>query len=185
MPNPSSKLANFMKEPIKGAFDFFGKNPDSAIYVAVAIAGFKGIFRPIFTLRDKKSDPQTKKYTAIREALTELIAIPIYIAVPLLGKKLFVDKKFKNASDVVKKSANSNIKFWGVLASTAIIPAVCNLVQPPIMNALKKKQEAKKELAVNNNIPTVDKTNKPSFSGNSPLATKTPFKNNFGMRVGS
>lgn len=169
---------------LEKTFNFFGENPNSAIIVAVAIAAFKGVFRPIFTMTDKKSDPQTKKYTAIREALTELIAIPVYIAVPLLGKKLIVDKKFKGASAAVKKAAETNIKFLGVLASTAIIPAVCNIIQPPIMKSIQKKADAKKAaLAENNKIATVDNTNKPSFKGAYPVSMRKSY--NYGMRVGN
>lgn len=182
MPNLGSKFANFMKEPLKNTFDFLGHNPNGAVYTAVAIAAFKGVFRPIFTLTDKKSDPQTKKYTAIREALTELIAIPVYMAIPKLGEKFFVNQ---NAPEIVKKATTTNVKFVGVLAATAIIPAICNLVQPPIMNWLKQKQEAKNVLSAPNTVNTVNKTNKPSQPGNNPVQTKLLFKNNYGMRVGS
>ncbi len=73
---------------------------------------------------------------------------------------------YKDASEVTKKAANTNIKFWGVLASTAIIPAVCNLIQPPIMAAYAKNQEQKKAMmAKNNNIPTVGPVNKPHSQG--------------------
>lgn len=183
MANPGSKLAKFFKAPIESTFNFFGENPNSAVYVAVAIALFKGIFRPIFTMSDKKSDPQTKKYTAIREALTELIAIPVYALVPKVGSKVIINKYYKSASKVTKKAVETNVKFWGVLASTAIIPAVCNLIQPPIMNSIKKKSEAKKMLAENNKIATIDTTNKPSFKGAYPLTMRKSYNN--GMRVGS
>jgi len=45
-------------------------------YVVMAIATIKGICRPTFTMMDKHEDYETKKYTAIREGLTEVIAIP-------------------------------------------------------------------------------------------------------------
>lgn len=183
MANFSAKLAKFMKEPVESTFNFFGENPNSAVIVAVAIATFKGIFRPIFTMSDKKSDPQTKKYTAIREALTEGIAIPVYALVPTLGSKFIINKFYNNKSKVIKKAVETNVKFWGVLASTAIIPAVCNLIQPPIMNSIKKRAEAKKALAENNKIATIDAADKPSFKGTYPLQMRKSY--NSGMRVGS
>lgn len=184
MGNPSSKLAKFMKAPLESTFNFFGENPNSSVIVAVAIALFKGVFRPIFTLTDKKSDPQTKKYTATREALTELIAIPVYALVPTVGSKLIINNFYKGASKVTKKAVETNVKFWGVLASTAIIPAVCNVIQPPIMNYFKKKAEAKKAaLAENNKIATVGTTNNTSFKGAYPLTMRKSYNN--GMRVGS
>lgn len=182
MGNPGSKFANFMKEPLKNSFEFFGHSPNGAVTIAVSIAAFKGLFRPIFTMHDKKSDHETKKYTAWREFLTEIIAIPVYIAIPELGKKLFVKK---TDTKIIQKATETNVKFIGVLLATAIIPAVCNLIQPPIMKGLKKRGEAKKALLANNPIPTQDKPNKPSFSGNNPVTMKSSFKNNYGMRVGS
>lgn len=183
MANFSAKLAKFMKEPVESTFNFFGENPNSAVIVAVSIAAFKGIFRPIFTMSDKKSDPQTKKYTAIREALTELIAIPVYALVPTVGSKFVINKFYKKASPVTKKAVETNVKFWGVLASTALIPAVCNLVQPPIMNSIKRKAEAKKVLEENNKVAIIDPTNKPSFKGAYSPAMRKSYNN--GMRVGS
>lgn len=179
-------IFDLIKKPsFENAFKYFGDNPNGAIVVAVAIAGFKGIFRPLFTMMDKKSDTQTKKYTAMREFLTEMIAIPVYVAIPLLCKKIIVDRMPKSASEVTKKAATTNVKFWGVLAATAIIPAVCNLVQPPIMNRLKQKQETKKALLANNIVTTIDKSNKPSYPGNTPVPMISAFRNNSGMRVGS
>lgn len=185
MTNIAETIKNFLKTPLESTFKVLGENPNSAIYIAVAIAAFKGLFRPIFTLTDKESDQKTKKYTAMREFLTEIIAIPVYITVPKLGEYFIVNKKFKNESDVVKKAAGANIKFWGVLASTAIIPAVCNLVQPPIMNWIKKKDEAKKTIAANNQIATVGTANEPSFKSAYYWQSKKSYSNNYGMRVGS
>lgn len=48
-------------------------------YPVMAIAAVKGICRPAFTMMDKKEEPKTKKYTAIREGLTEIIAIPVLL----------------------------------------------------------------------------------------------------------
>lgn len=181
-----TKFNNFIKAPLTSTFKFLGDNPNSAIWVACTIALFKGVFRPIFTLRDKKSDPQTRKYTAMREFLTEMIAIPVYYAIPKYGSDFIKKHSYKGASKSTLKAVETNVKFWGVLASTAIIPAVCNLIQPPIMNAYAKSQENKKALmAKNTNITTIEKTNKPSFSGNNPLTMRNSTRCNYGMRVGS
>lgn len=175
------KFTELFKNPsFQKTFEYMGHNPDSAVAVAVAIAVFKGIFRPIFTLTDKKSDPDTKKYTAIREGLTEGIAAPVYILVPMIAKKLIVENFYKNTDEIMKKAITANVKFIAVLASTAIIPAVCNIVQPPIMAAFKKSQKTKKELAKPAETITV---NKPSFSGRSMI--KNYNKINYGMRVGN
>lgn len=175
----------FREKPnLENAFKIMGDNPNTAILVASAVALFKGIFRPMFTMMDKKSDPETKKYAAIREGLTELIAIPVYVGIPLgLGK--FIEKKFFNeAPKVTKKAVNTNVKFLAVLASTAIIPAICNIIQPPIMEAYKKSQNTKK-MAQFNNVSTSAEVSKPSFSGRQILPVRTSNKINYGMRVGS
>ena len=64
----------------------FGMNNSPSV-VAMGVATAKGIFRPMFTMMDKKEDYQTKRYTAFREGLTEMIAIPIYYLRPLIFQK--------------------------------------------------------------------------------------------------
>lgn len=64
-----------------------GKN-NKPTYVVMAIATAKGIFRPLFTMMDKKENHETKKYTAIREGLTEVIAIPSYLVCGEMAAKL-------------------------------------------------------------------------------------------------
>ena len=185
MVNPSSKLAKFMKEPLKVTFDFLGDNPNSAIGVAVTIAAFKGIFRPIFTMRDKHTDPDKKKSAAIREFLTEVIAIPVYLATPVIIEKAIINKVFKNETAHVLKNIKTNSKFLSVCLSTALIPAVCNLIQPPIMAAYKKSQDAKKAEMAEATTPT--SINKPAFTGKLGVKTQNPLvgKINYGMRVGN
>jgi hypothetical protein len=125
-------------------------------------------------MMDKKSDPETKKYAAIREGITEVIAIPVYIAIPaILGKIIDKSKSFKDLH--AQKLAKGNAKFLGVCASTLIIPAVCNVIQPPIMKAYKKSQEAK-----NTKIGTEVNPVKTAQA-------QTTFKGriNYGMKVGA
>ncbi|MCQ2754316.1 MAG: hypothetical protein MJ231_04615 [bacterium] len=59
-------------------FTWFGEKITPA-FVSASIAGAKGIFRPIFTLSDKKQDKDSRSYAALREGLTEGIAIPVYL----------------------------------------------------------------------------------------------------------
>lgn len=167
----------------KNLFRFLGENKNSATLIACSIAVFKGIFRPTFTMMDKKSDPETKKYAAIREGLTEIAALPLYAVTPWAAGKL-VDKFSKEKNPLVKDRLKTNSKFFAICLATIIIPAICNVIQPPIMAAYKRKQEAKKaQLAENMSNPA--QLNKPSFSGN--LGKVKPFGNkiNYGMRVGN
>lgn len=164
---------------IEKIFKIMGDNPNIATITAVSIACFKGLFRPIFTMMDKESDPQTKKYAAIREGLTEVIAAPVYLAIPTLGGNLIIKHFYKDASAVTKKAVNTNFKFLAVLASTAIIPAVCNLIQPPIMNAIQKNKKKSETINTLANVQT------PNFKGRYNLFKRNISYNNYGMRVGS
>lgn len=60
----------------------------NAAIVAAVISTAKGVFRPLFTMADKKEEYETKKYTALREGLTEGIAIPIYILSGIVTGKI-------------------------------------------------------------------------------------------------
>lgn len=144
-----------------------GKN-NKPTYVVMAIATVKGICRPMFTMMDKKENPETKKYTAIREGLTEIIAIPVYWACGEVAGKLshifanpknFMDKtlykQYKNGQkspEVVKAferakelaennlpKMNKNLMFMGVCgAALFVIPALCSAAIKPLMNKIQK-----------------------------------------------
>ncbi len=148
----------------------FGSN-NSPTVVAMGIAMAKGVFRPAFTMMDKDESMETKRYTALREGLTEMIAIPIYylsgrisnIAAKQLAKpKYFMPKRIyneykkgndseevKNAVSHAKKLAEDNLPklktttaFVGVCASALfIIPLICSVTIKPIMNSLNKNSE--------------------------------------------
>ncbi len=76
-------VANYLDKIVTA----FGRN-NKPTYVVMAIAVAKGIFRPLYTMCDKTENPETKKYTAIREGLTEVIAIPSYFVCGELASKL-------------------------------------------------------------------------------------------------
>lgn len=80
---------------VKKIFTNLGEN-NKAVYAVMAIAIAKGTLRPIFTMRDKEQEPKSKKYTAIREGLTEAIAVPTYYLSGVIASKLapkFLDEK--------------------------------------------------------------------------------------------
>ena len=62
---------------LENALIKLGKN-NSPTFVAMSIAIAKAIFRPAFTMMDKEQDKSSKTYTALREGLTEVIAIGVY-----------------------------------------------------------------------------------------------------------
>ncbi len=127
------KLANIIKNTCKK----LGEN-NKPTYVVMAIATVKGICRPTFTMMDKTEKPETKKYTALREGLTEVIAIPAYWAcgeaAGALAKKVF------NKDKALASRAAKNMMFMGVCAAALIvIPALCSVAIKPIMDKMGLK----------------------------------------------
>ena len=180
---------------IKKALESLGKNNDPT-YVVVGIATAKGIFRPLFTMMDKKEAPETKKYAALREGMTEVIAIPTYI-----GCGWLASKGAALCKDPTKAAmAKHNLKFLGVcVAALLVIPGLCSVVVKPftekIFNKHKKEDTAVEpaRLDVVSATPEVQVTQqKPQISqtGN-PANITTPLQKisitsftNSGMKVG-
>lgn len=118
-------------------------NPLNAV---LAIALFKGINRPLFTMMDKDSNPEAKKYAAFREGLTEVIAASTYVAT----NKLLVPPLTKVLHKAVKGSSHTKIEraleFLCVcLSAVLLIPAACNLVLDPVMKGVAKVQSKHKK----------------------------------------
>ena len=188
----------------------FGKNYSPTL-VAVSIATAKGIFRPIFTMSDKKESYETRRYTALREGLTELIAIPVYYlsgkAADKVAEKLAVPKNFmpkdvyesynagNRSADIVSEYKNAeelakiNLRkmkvtsaFFGVcLSALLVIPLICSITIKPIMKGIEKKQGAKKAAVKPVREPAV--LQKPAVSKNSSFKGAVyPVK--YGMKVG-
>lgn len=127
---------NFIKNICKK----LGEN-NKPTYVVMAIATVKGICRPLFTMMDKKENPETKKYTALREGLTEVIAIPAYWACGEMAAKLS-SKLVKNKALV--KRAETNLMFVGVCtAALFVIPGLCSAIIKPVMDKMGLKQPEK------------------------------------------
>lgn len=162
-------------------------------YAVVAIATAKGLCRPMFTMMDKKESPETKKYTALREGLTEVIAIPTYLACGYLAGK---------GADLVKdaekaKKARHNLRFLGVCtAALVVIPGLCSLLVKPfadrIFHGSKKDNKDSKpaKLDVTSKTeqieitkPEVVKTGNIASTGIYPMQSFASFRNQ-GMRVG-
>lgn len=119
------------------------------VYTVVAIAVFKGIFRPLFTMMDKKQDPKSKKYAAIREGATELIAVPTYMGLSYLTQKLAPAFAADKTMAKTLESTKRTLGFFGVcFAALFAIPGLCNLAMPHILKAFKKK-DSDKEIVLN------------------------------------
>ena len=117
-------------------------NLHKPIYPVMMIAAVKGICRPAFTMMDKTEEPETKRYTALREGLTEIIAIPTYFACGKVSASLanlFPTKMRGNAA--------TNLMFMGVCAAALFaIPALCSVAIKPIMDVLHKKKSPQPQM---------------------------------------
>ena len=197
-------IANFIKNICKG----LGDN-NKSIYPVVAIATANGIFRPTFTMLKKGENPESKKYAALREGITEAIAVPTYWASGVLAAKfgeqiaaramdLHFEKQEKlgrhladNVKQEMKSSAikkgKAGLMLIGVCtAAGIIIPALCTLCVTPIMNRLRPKNEEQqkkldiKENAVQYNV--ISNVNTPQkFINNAVSKSKISYS---GMKVG-
>lgn len=191
---------------MKKVFVKLGEN-NKPTYAVMAIAVVKGIARPIFTMTDKHADPETKKYTAIREGLTEVVAIPTYFACGELAGKVAGKLKFdhlptQELQNYARKNAQQNFMFLGVcLAALLVIPALASITIKPFM---KKIQDNKKtvdkaiedvhKLDIDDLFDDIDdkleKAVSPSFEARKPVKTPysstviSPYKAS-GMKVGA
>lgn len=112
-------------------------------YAVMAIAVVKGIARPAFTMMDKHEEPETKKYTALREGLTEVVAIPTYWASGELASKIAGSLKL---SPEKKELAKHNFMFLGVCtAALFIIPALASAAIKPFMNKIQGQKKKENE----------------------------------------
>ena len=160
-----------IKETMKNVFVKLGEN-NKPTYAVMAIAVVKGIARPLFTMTDKHADPETKKYTAIREGLTEVVAIPTYFACGELAskvaEKLNFDNLPKNHQNFARQNAKQNFMFLGVcLAALIVIPALASITIKPIMKKIQDKNNATnkaiqnvKKLNIDDLFEDIDNTKK-------------------------
>lgn len=146
-----NKLVNQAKKILVSV----GEN-NKPTYAVIAIATANGIFKPISSLTDKKEKPEARRYAALREFLTECVAIPTYwicgVGAAKLGDKLFKSNPEK------KSIAKANMMFLGVCAAAfAIIPAVCSGALWVLDEALgkHKKNNGHKKFDVNIITPEV------------------------------
>lgn len=140
---------------VKSICEFLGK-ANKPVYTVMAVAVFKGILRPIFTMMDKEQDPETKKYAAVREGATELTALVTYPLLSWATEKLA--PKFSTNGKTIDQllhSSKSTLGFLGVcFAALFVIPKLCNIAMPHVMKALKMEKPQKDDKPAINPYPT-------------------------------
>jgi len=136
---------------VKKMLESLGRN-NKPIYAVVAIATANGIFKPLTSLTDKKEAPETKKYAALREFLTEVVAIPTYIACAKIAE-YGAQRAYKNNPQKLN-IAKTNLGFLGVCtAAVFVIPAVCSLIVKPFTDMIYKKGKSPDTVLPKQNQP--------------------------------
>ncbi len=148
-----------------------GKN-NKSIYPVIAIATANGICRPTFTMLKKGENPESKKYAALREGITEVIAVPTYWACGEFAAKCgkiiaekAEDKRLKKLEEKGKyftqeaklemksaalKKGQAGLMLIGVCtAAGLVIPALCSLLVTPIMNKINSKKQIDNSISKN------------------------------------
>ena len=127
---------NKLAELGKKALISVGRN-NKPTYTVIAVATANGIFKPISSLTDKKEKPEARKYAALREFATEVVAVPTYwlcgVGAAKIGEKMF-------SKDPVKGNiTKANMMFLGVCtAALFVIPAVCSIALAGLDKIIKK-----------------------------------------------
>lgn len=170
---------------IKNVAEFLGSKTRPA-YPMMAVAFTNGIFKPITSLTDKKEAPETKKYAALRELLTEVVAVPTYLVSNIVAEK-GAELLYKNDPEKLIR-AKGNIGFLGVCAAAVfIIPALCSVVVKPFTDMIfKKKPQQPAKLDVTSGAPSVEIAPNISSTGNIrtiPYPSMTVFINKGGLKV--
>jgi len=141
---------NSLTNGVKKLCESLGRS-NKATYAVVAIAAAKGIFRPLFTLSDKHEKPETKRYTAWREGLTEVVAIPTYLGIAMVAEKIATNLKVEKKSDIAVAKHNAN--FLGVcFAAAIVIPLITSIIINPIMKVITKNDSKKKAVTQKNDL---------------------------------
>lgn len=175
-------------------------NNNKSIYPMIAIASANGICRPTITMLKKGENPESKKYAALRELLTEVIAVPTYWAsgelMAKLGKyitskaidkkitnmekdgEVLTDKVKQNMKESVVKKGQAGLMLIGVCtAAGLIIPALCSVAVKPVMDKISAKnkldiQECKDLTPSTKLTPPKSKITSPIFKGISSTGIK-------------
>lgn len=156
----AGNLNPILKKIARAAYNLGDHNDPLNAVLAIAI--FKGINRPLFTMMDKESDPKTKRYAAFREGLTEVVAASTYI---ITNKTLVkpISKYLEKKTSGSLGKITHGIEFLGVcLSAVFLIPLACNLLLNPIMKGVSKlthkKEQKTKGLDIKENVvPTLSK----------------------------
>ena len=170
---------------LKNVLESVGKN-NKPTYTVMAVATANGIFKPISSLTDKKEKPEARKYAALREFATEVVAVPTYWACGV-GAAAIGAKLFKNSPEK-KAMARANMMFLGVCtAALLVIPAVCSAALL-VLDKFVKKDKLNEPARLNVSAPVVNSelhntTDQRTKFGNIYSPSIASFVNRGGLKI--
>lgn len=137
----------------------------------VVLCLFNMTVRPLITLSDKNQPKDRKLYAALREGITELIALPTCIFFSrFLGGKLGTHFALNKTPEGIQAVKNV-FSLGGLVVANFVIPILSTLALDPIMKDVKKRIiKDKTNLNVVSESQPIIKTNQ--FSIPKPLKTQ-------------
>lgn len=96
----------FVKAITSNNFQTLAQNTDACVKIET---GLKAVGRPAFTLADKNTDKETRKYAASKEFLYQILCLGIYMAIipPIFKKGGFKAFKWMSANQNLPKFENA------------------------------------------------------------------------------
>ena len=160
-----NKCANKIAPSIKK----LGSSPDPFFTIAV-LCIFNATVRPLITLSDKNQPKERKYYAALREFVTELVALPTcaFFARYLGGKLAGHFAKAPNTVSAVKNV----FSMGGLLVANFTIPILSNIILEPIMKDVKKKIKADNKTQLN----VISESNNQPLQTINPIPVQSPQK---------
>jgi hypothetical protein len=118
-----------------------GSNPDP-LFTIVALCLFNMTLRPLITLSDQNQPKERKLYAALREFVTELIALPVCVIMSRLAGGMLA-KRFAKPENI--EAVKNVFSFAGLLLANFTIPILGTLALDPLMGKAKKLLNAEEK----------------------------------------
>lgn len=174
----------------ESVFTKLGTNPDPLITI-VTLCLFNATVRPLITLSDKNQPKERRYYAALREAVTEMIALPTCVFFARFVGGALAQKFAANKTEEVISGVKNVFSLGGLLVANFVIPILSTKALDPIMKDVKKriiKDQQNHKLDITsqsdlNNTVIVPPAPKPLPPGVSNVWQHYHFTNSSSMKV--
>lgn len=169
-----NKLSGFASSKIGNVYQKLGADSDPLMTIVV-LCLFNMSVRPLITLSDKNQPKERRYYAALRESITEIIALPTCVFFSrYLGGKLANHFSVTKTPEAIQ-SVKNVFSLAGLVAANFVIPILSTIALDPIMKDVKKRIIKNKNVE-QNELNVVSET-QPSISAiNKSYYTVKPVK---------